>query len=81
MEEIKEVVLQISRDMFKEIKDQDMSTTLLELSMNSLDYIKYLVEIEKKLQIEFENKFLELKEDRTLGDIIEEVEQMKKNKQ
>lgn len=81
MEEIKEVVLQISRDMFKEIKDQDMSTTLLELSMNSLDYIKYLVEIEKKLQIEFENKFLELKEDRTLGDIIEEVEQMKKKKQ
>lgn len=61
----------------KEVSDMrlSMETNLLELGINSVDYIRIVVALESKLNIEFDDEDLNYERFNTIDDIIYYVQE------
>lgn len=84
MEEIKEIIKKIVKENTNdnyELTEEDFTADLKMMQLNSIQFIKIIVEIENKFDFEFEDDALDIQNYATLNDLVKFInKKMEENK-
>ncbi len=78
MEELRTV---LAEKILKEKREVDEKVTIQSLGINSIEYIKIVVMLEQKFDIEFDDDDLVIDTNITLGELMQKIEQIIMEKQ
>ena len=82
MEETAERILKLLKEnvsLEKIKKGVDLETNLEEIGVSSVDFIKLIVGIENEFDIEFDDEHLSYEKFKTVRDLIDYLDELKKN--